>query len=81
MPSEFKLNLKDAMQISRSRDVLRKCKNCNKPFLLTAKLGGISVECPECHTWHKVKYEIRFDIVLELSEGSNDASKQTMPVL
>jgi len=61
----FKLNIKEAMGLSKVQNVNRKCKSCNKPFALMGILPGQKVICPECGASYLVKYEISFKAVLE----------------
>lgn len=63
--AEYKINLKDAMNILKVQTCTRKCRNCGKPFALVNAIMGQRVTCPECGAAYTVKQEIKFSVIID----------------
>jgi rRNA maturation endonuclease Nob1 len=64
-PPQFKINLKDAMDILKVQNVNRKCINCGKYVPVINAVMGQHVTCPECGKGYTVKQEVKFIVVID----------------
>ena len=62
---EYKVNLKDALDMLKVKNVSRKCHTCKKPFAIINAIMGQKVTCPECGASYIVKQEVKFSVIID----------------
>lgn len=62
---QYKVNLKEAIDMLKVKNVTRKCKSCGKLVPVVNAIMGQKIYCPECGAAYIIKQEIKFNVIID----------------